>query len=144
MQRINDCCRGANRFYLDQNAAKIVFKDCGRGRSKISKTKFTVDDNPFVKEFRYGINDDGYWTYNHFIIQLEDCMDILNTLHPPDKFEVQILVDHQRTDGLNVVCMNSMYGGKQRHIHDTRIVQGCIGDLSLHWNLVIYKTCSLI
>ena len=61
-------------------------------------------------------------------------MDILNTLHPPDKFEVQILVDHscghdhKRTDGLNVVCMNSMYGGKQRRIHDTRIVQCCIGD----------------
>ena len=134
LQRINDCRRGANRFYLDQNAAKIVFKDYSRGSSKISKTEFTVDDNPFVKEFRYGINDDGYWTYDHFIIQLEDCMDILNILHPPDKFEVQILVDHscghdrQRTDGLNVVCMNSMYGGKQRRIHDTRIVQGCIGD----------------
>ena len=76
--------------------------------------KFTVDDNPFVKEFRYGINDNGYWTYDHFIIQLEDCMDIVNTLHPPDKFKVQILVDHlcgydrQRIDGLNVVCMNSM------------------------------------
>ena len=94
IQQINNCRRGANRFYLDQNAAKIVFKDCGRGSSKISKTKFTVDDNPFVKEFRYGINDDGYWTYDHFIIQLEDCMDILNILHPSDKFEVQILVDH--------------------------------------------------
>ena len=29
IQRINDCCRGENKFYLDQNAATIVFKDSG-------------------------------------------------------------------------------------------------------------------
>ena len=68
----------------------------GRSSSKeVSKAKFTVNDNPFVKEFKYGINDDGYWTYDYFIIQLlEDCMDILNIIYQPDKFEGQILVDH--------------------------------------------------
>ena len=27
VQRINDCRLGANRLYLDQNSARIVFKD---------------------------------------------------------------------------------------------------------------------
>ena len=96
-QRINDCGLGANRLYLDQNSARIVFKDYSRSSSKevSSKAKFTVNDNPFVKEFKYGINDNAYWTYDYFIIQLlEDCMDILNIIYQPDKFEGQILVDH--------------------------------------------------
>ena len=36
--------------------------------------------SPFVKEFEYGTSNDGYWTYQHMVLQLEDCINILKHL----------------------------------------------------------------
>jgi hypothetical protein len=100
------------------------------------KKEFTVEDNPFVRSFLYGANKEGYWTYDHLITQLEDCMDILHTLYDSTKYEFQFLVDHscghdrQRPDGLNVKEMNKLFGGKQRKIHDSDLTNGCTGKYS--------------
>ena len=39
-------------------------------------------NSPFVKEFEYSSNNDGYWTYDQMILQLEDCIDVLKYTHP--------------------------------------------------------------
>jgi hypothetical protein len=35
-----------------------------------------------VIEFEYGTNGDGYWVYEHMVLQVEDCMDCLTVLYP--------------------------------------------------------------
>ena len=81
--------------------------------------------SPFVVEFEYGVNTEGYWTYDHMVLQMEDCSDVLNTLHP--EFDFIFLFDHscghdrKRPDGL---CCNSVrkeWGGKQPKMRETKI-----------------------
>ena len=38
--------------------------------------------NTFCQGFEYGENDNGYWTYERMVLQLEDYTDILKTIHP--------------------------------------------------------------
>jgi hypothetical protein len=60
----------------------------------------------FVREFEYGANNNGYWSHEHMVVQIEDCVDVIHVLYPD--FEVLFLFDHsyghdrQREDGLNV------------------------------------------
>jgi hypothetical protein len=87
--------------------------------------KKPLASSPFVVEFEYGINTEGYWTYDHMVLQMEDCADVLNVLHP--EYDYIFLFDHscghdrKRPDGL---CSNSVrkeYGGKQPKMRDTTI-----------------------
>ena len=118
--------RRTGKKYIDPEAAKVA-------RGSDIKKEFTVKDNPFVRSFLYGANKEGYWTYDHLITQLEDCMDMLHTLYDSTKYEFQFLVDHscghdrQRPDGLNVKVMNKLFGGKQPIMHDSDLTDGCIG-----------------
>ena len=71
----------------------------------------------FVREFKYGANSEGYWSYQHMVLQLEDCVDVLKLLYP--QFDFLFLFDHscrhnrQKEDGLNVEQMTKFYGGAQ-------------------------------
>ena len=67
--------RRIGKLYLDQEAVRFAT------RSNMKKP-FTVYDNPFIRSFLYGANKEGYWTYDHLITQLEDCMDILLYMIP--------------------------------------------------------------
>jgi hypothetical protein len=94
------------------------------------KTEFkeALTPSPFFREFEYGQNADGYWTYQHMVLQLEDCVDILNVKYP--QYDFLFLFDHscghnrQREDGLNVEKMSKSFGGRaQRKMHETTIKQ---------------------
>ena len=119
--------RRRGKKYLDEDAAKFV-------NGTPSKPELKKGDNPFVRSFKYGANREGYWTYDRLILQLEDCMDILKELYDGNNYEFQFLVDHscghdqQRPNGLNVREMNTMFGKKQRKVHNTKLVKGCIGE----------------
>ena len=76
-------------------------------------------------EFEYGVNTEGYWTYGHMVLQMEDCADVLNVLHP--EYDFVFLFDHscghdrKQPDGL---CCNSVqqeWGGKQPKMRETEI-----------------------
>ena len=73
--------------------------------------------SPFIVEFEYGVNLESYWSYDHIMLQMEDCIDVMNLLYP--QYDVLFLFDHscghvrQRKDGLNVENMSKSYGGKQ-------------------------------
>jgi len=66
-----------------------------------------------------------YWCYEHMVLQLEDCCDVLNSLYP--QYDFLLLFDHscghdkQRADGLNMENMSKSYGGKQAKMHTTII-----------------------
>ena len=120
----NKMCRG--KRYFDEEAARKV-------KGSPVKDPLTIHFNPLITYFEYGANKEGYWSYEHLIVQPEDCLDILKVLYSPEKYEFNILVDHscghdiQQLDGLNVKQMNCGYGGKQRIIHNTEMIDGCLG-----------------
>ena len=93
--------------------------------------KKAITKDPFVMEFQYGAAKEGYWSYEHLVCQLEDCMDVMQTLFPD--FDVKFNVDHscghdrQRPDALNVNNMNQGYGGKQTCMHDSIMTDRTLG-----------------
>ena len=80
----------------------------------------------FVVEFEYGASNQGYWDYNHMVLQLEDCIDCLQALHG-DKYDFMFLFDHssghdkQRPNGLSVTQMIKHYGGSQPEMRDSKM-----------------------
>ena len=53
-----------------------------RGTSK----KRLLSSSPFVVEFEYRVYTEVYWTYDHMVLQMEDCANMLNVLHPEYKY----------------------------------------------------------
>ena len=102
------------------------------------KQPFKKDDNPFSREFMYGSGTslDDYWSYEHLAVQLEDCLDILQCIYK-DKYKFKINVDHscghdqQKEDALKVESMNRDYGGVKPKMHDSIMVDGCLGNYNL-------------
>ncbi len=107
-----------NKKYQDEQAAKAK-----RGDAQ----KKPLTKSPFVFKFEYGASAEGYWVYEHMVLQLEDCVDCLTVLFPD--YEFLFLLDHscghdrQREDGLNVENMNKSYGGNKPKMRDTKIEQ---------------------
>ena len=102
----------AGKVYLDLESAKIVLG---------SAFKKDISENPFVTFFDYGKNKEGYWTYDHFVLQCKEVLDCLQVLYP--QFDFGFSVDHscghdrQKLDGICFNAMNVNLGGNQRLIH---------------------------
>ena len=100
----------------DVNAAKSV---------RETEEKQPLTNSPFIREFEYGANNKGYWSYKHMVLQIGDCIDVMHALYPD--YNVLFLFDHscghdrQREDGLNVENMSKNYGGKQSLLRPTLI-----------------------
>ena len=62
MLRVNDRCKGTQ--YFDTEAAADVL-------GSINKIELT--SSPFIHTFEFS-GTNGYWTGNHTIIQIEDCI----------------------------------------------------------------------
>jgi hypothetical protein len=113
---INETRQGAR--YADEEAAMEVY-----GSSL--KPLLSTSKSPFLTFFDYGENKDGYWDYNHMVLQFEDVVDCLKIMHPLVHFV--FLFDHssghakQRPDGLNASRMNKSFGGKGPTMHPTLI-----------------------
>ena len=81
LNTVNEIKKGKN--YLDEDAAVMV---------NGTKKKETLTSTPFVRYLEYGANNDGYWKYENMIMQLEDCVDILQYIYP--QFGLIFLFDH--------------------------------------------------
>ena len=92
-----------------------------------SSEKKPISADPFVVFFDYGKNREGYWTYDHFILQCEDVFDCLHVLYP--EFRFALSVDHScghdrgRPNGLAENAMNVHFGGKQCLMHGSKILE---------------------
>ena len=51
-----------------------------------------LTSSPFLTYFEYGSNNDGYWGYNHMVLQFEDVVDVASVLY--SEFEFVFLFDH--------------------------------------------------
>jgi hypothetical protein len=100
LEKVNKKREGTH--YSDQDAAKKI-----KGNSLM---KAPLTKSPFVVKFEYGANNQGYWDYDHMIIQLKDCIDVIKTLHPEIDFIFLFYHscghDRQRPDGLSVPNVN--------------------------------------
>ena len=97
----------------------------------ITKKK-DLTESPFVRLLEYGANKEGYWTGNHMIIQLEDCIDCLDVLYG-EEYEFVFLFDHssghakKRVNGLDVTGMNKGPGGTLQHPTKIKQSKGYLG-----------------
>jgi hypothetical protein len=95
--------------------------------------KKDLKHSPFVIEFKYGANNEGYWPYKHMVLHLEDCVDCVKVLAL--QFHYLFLFDHscghdkQREDRLNIKNMTKSFSGKQAYLHDSE-VDGYLGPYS--------------
>jgi hypothetical protein len=102
--------------YVDEAAAIDVLNNA---------EKEDLKESPFVKYFELGANDEGYWGYNHMVLQLEDCADCLKAVHPHLQFV--FLFDHssghskKRRGGLDASHMNYGFGGSQPTMRNSKI-----------------------
>ena len=127
LEAVNIKKRRGNQRYADEEASQAVHG---------SIEKQDLKHSPFVQFFEYGASNEGYWDYNHMVIQLEDCVDCLKTLHP--NFDFIFLFDHssghakKRRGGLDATAMNRGFGGSQTKIRPTLIRrhEGFFGPLS--------------
>ena len=72
---VNKIRKGKN--YLDEDAAVMV---------NGTKKKEKLTSTPFVRYLVYVANNNGYWKYKNMIMQLEDCVDILQYIYPQFDF----------------------------------------------------------
>jgi hypothetical protein len=72
LAKINYWRRG--KKYTDEVAAMDV-------RNCIDKKK--IKESPFIKYLELGANSEGYWGYNHVLLQLEDCVNCLKVVYYP-------------------------------------------------------------
>ena len=59
--------------YSDEVAAQQI---------KGTPLKQELTSLPFIQELEHGKNSDGFWTYDHMVLQFEDCIDVLKHLYP--------------------------------------------------------------
>ena len=114
----------AGQKYVDKDAAEEVVG---------SADKPPLTSSLLVKEFEYGASKEGYWNYNHMVIQVEDCVDVLRAMLGHD-YDIVFMVDHScghdrhRPDGLSVTKLLISYGGSQPLMRMTKLDdQACFG-----------------
>eukprot|EP00957_Ditylum_brightwellii_P116852 8913443-Ditylum_brightwellii.AAC.1 len=95
--------------YFDTKAAMAV-NGC--------EMKKPLEDDPVIKLFEYRNVDgkEGYWSYDHMVLQSENIIDVIYVVFA-DSHDVLMPVDHSnghdwmRPDALNVNCRNVGFGG---------------------------------
>ena len=87
-------------------------------------------------EFEHGENNEGYWSYEHMVIQMEDCRDVLEIIMRDlgMRYKTDLLTDHSanhnkhRPDRLNAKSMSVGFGGVQPKMRPSELKEGCVGE----------------
>ena len=93
------------------------YKDEEAAVAKWGKANKVPLKQNLIFKFEYGVAGVEYWQYQHMVLQLEDCVDMLKVMYP--QYNFLFLFDHscghdrQRDDGLNIENMPKKYGGQQ-------------------------------
>ena len=115
---------------MDEDAAMEVYK---------RKEKRTLQISPFIQKFEYGVNSEGFCTYHHMVLQLEDIVDVLKALFG-STYDFIFYFDHSsghdklRPNGLNANNMNKFYGGEQNKMRRSEIKNAMYLGPFLHTN----------
>jgi hypothetical protein len=92
-----------------------------------SADKKDLVSSPFVCYLEYGKGKDEYWSYNHMVLQLEDCTDVFKVLY--QQFDIVYELDHssghdkEKADGLTMTpsMLGWEHGGKQRSMRGSEL-----------------------
>jgi hypothetical protein len=87
-------------FELSPELAKIKEKRAGKNyedaesatAKKGNAVKAPLTKSLFMREFKYGVNAQGYWSYEHIVMQLEDYIDCFKVVYP--EIDLVSLLDH--------------------------------------------------
>jgi hypothetical protein len=131
----------SKRHYEDKEAAT---------KMNGTTTKPKLTSTPFSRLLEYGVNNAGYWSYEHMVLQLEDCVDCLKILYPT--FDFVFLFDHSnghdrmQPNGLNLRKVRKNYGGRQPKMRESKNVdRSCFGPYhTKHFNLQPNGTQSMV
>ena len=78
-----------------------------------------------VQYFNVGVNEEGYWSHDHMVLQNEDAYDVLSYMYP--LYDFVDLMDqstgHRKrdSDALHAPSMCSKWGGSQPRMHPTAV-----------------------
>jgi len=134
---INKTRRGTK--YIDQEAATYL---------NGNDLKKDLTESPFIRYLNYGSGKDGYWTYRHMVLQIEDCVDCLKYTHPDFRYGFEL--DHssghnsERPDGLSTNSINLGWGGKQRCMRNSVLTKDDIGTLKHNRTLKVGDIQSMV
>ena len=93
--------------------------------------KTSLTSSPFIRELKYGSGHEGYWTYEHMCLQIEDCIDVLKVTHL--HFVIIFLLDHSnghdglQPNGLSLSKINIKHAGCQPRMRDTTLHPNLFG-----------------
>jgi hypothetical protein len=106
-----------NLFWRGES--NCVYRDSKAATKKLgTDLKADLVKSPFLVEFEYGANGDGYWTYKSMVLQVE-------ALYPQYAFLFQF--DHscghdrKRPDGLNALSVRKEFSDNQPRMRETTI-----------------------
>ena len=75
--------------YADKEAATKLLR-CTK--------KHALEESPFVRKLEYGrVNN--YWTYQHMIVQLENCIDVMWVILPNRSIDADIIFELDHSSG---------------------------------------------
>ena len=101
--------------YISRSSAMEVY-----GTTK--KKKLTCK-HALIQYFELGVQNEGYWDFNHMALQMEDAYDVLQAIHPHCDFVVEMdrSAGHgkKREDGLDANIMKKKWGGGKDNMRDT-------------------------
>jgi hypothetical protein len=116
LAKVNE--RRQNKKYGDKEAAIYLLG---------SADKKDLVSSPFARYLEYGKGKDGYWSYNHMVLQLEDCTDVFKVLY--QQFDIVYELDHssrhdkEKSDGLTRTpsMLGWEHGCKQRSMRGSEL-----------------------
>ena len=121
-----------NRFRREKRPAYRLEAAALKVNGSAVKRNLKYGETPFDVNFEYGASKEGYWSVEHMLLQLEDCLDCLQAIFP--WIYHVFLTDHscghdrRRDDALCVSTMNVEYGGKQAKMRvSENLDHTCIG-----------------
>ena len=118
LDKVNGERRGANKTYIDKQAAMEILK---------STQKPLLPESPLLKNLYIGAINEGYWNSFHISLQFEDAVDCLQVRYPD--YDFVFLFDHSQGHGrkrdgaLNAMHMSRTYGGAQPIMRDSIITK---------------------
>jgi hypothetical protein len=114
LDKVNGERRGANKTYIDKQAAMEILK---------STQKPLLPESPLLKNLYIAAINEGYWNSFHISLQFEDAVDCLQVRYPD--YDFVFLFDHSQGHGrkrdgaLNAMNMSRTYGGAQPIMKDS-------------------------
>jgi hypothetical protein len=129
--------------YADEESATALFGDA-------NKPKLT--ESPFIRTLEIGIRKDGYWTYKHMVVQLEDCVDCFRYICDKRGWDFQVGFEldhssghaHTRPNGLSINELRLGWGGKQKPMRDSVLTTQDVGSFDHDRRVQVGETQSMV